>query len=231
MRIAICSITRTLVPYDFHERIENLRDLIEASGHIAVMLKISGCSMLTQARSFIASRAIDEKADVLLWIDDDMIFSARDAFEIALSAYKEKAVIGVMASQRKPLGRTNVRFLSDTKEESVLLFKGGVLLEVLSVGCGLLACHHQILLAMDQELPLIQSPFDSGTMRPYFAEIIEKDSWFGEDVSFCIRARNSGYKIFIDTRVRIGHRGEYDYHIEDTLAAVPRKDSLNLEFK
>jgi hypothetical protein len=41
---------------------------------------------------------------------------------------------------------------------------------------------------------------------------------FGEDLSFCFKARACGYKIFVDTTVRPGHIGTYAYGIEDYLS-------------
>jgi hypothetical protein len=41
---------------------------------------------------------------------------------------------------------------------------------------------------------------------------------FGEDLSFCFKARECGYKIHVDTTVRPGHIGSYAYTLEDYLS-------------
>lgn len=43
------------------------------------------------------------------------------------------------------------------------------------------------------------------------------DGEFGEDLSFCFKARECGYKIFVDTSVQPGHVGSYEYKIKDYL--------------
>lgn len=44
------------------------------------------------------------------------------------------------------------------------------------------------------------------------------DGEFGEDLSFCFKARECGYKIHVDTTVRPGHVGSYAYGIDDYLS-------------
>jgi hypothetical protein len=40
---------------------------------------------------------------------------------------------------------------------------------------------------------------------------------FGEDLSFCFKARECGYKVFVDTSVCPGHIGSYEFKIADYL--------------
>jgi hypothetical protein len=44
------------------------------------------------------------------------------------------------------------------------------------------------------------------------------DGEFGEDLSFCFKARECGYKIYVDTSVCPGHIGSYAYGIPDFLS-------------
>lgn len=44
------------------------------------------------------------------------------------------------------------------------------------------------------------------------------DGEFGEDLSFCFKARECGYKIFVDTSICPGHIGSYEYKIPDYLS-------------
>ena len=86
------------------------------------------------------------------------------------------------------------------------------------------------------------------SIRPWFALDCSTGFYAGEDVSFCNRvhdltvkmhAREPGFepewgmthsgrpaRVFIDTRVRIMHRGQYDYGIEDAGIVVPRIESM-----
>jgi hypothetical protein len=44
------------------------------------------------------------------------------------------------------------------------------------------------------------------------------DGEFGEDLSFCFKARACGYKVYVDTTVRPGHIGHYAFGLEDYLS-------------
>jgi hypothetical protein len=44
------------------------------------------------------------------------------------------------------------------------------------------------------------------------------DGEFGEDLSFCFKARECGYKIWVDTSVKPGHVGSYAYGIDDYMS-------------
>jgi hypothetical protein len=44
------------------------------------------------------------------------------------------------------------------------------------------------------------------------------DGEFGEDLSFCFKARECGHKIFVDTSVCPGHIGSYAFKIADYLS-------------
>jgi hypothetical protein len=44
------------------------------------------------------------------------------------------------------------------------------------------------------------------------------DGEWGEDLSFCFKARECGYKIFVDTSIRPGHMGSYSYKLGDYLS-------------
>ena len=41
---------------------------------------------------------------------------------------------------------------------------------------------------------------------------------FGEDLSFCFKARECGYKIWVDDSIWPGHVGSYEYKIADYLS-------------
>ena len=44
------------------------------------------------------------------------------------------------------------------------------------------------------------------------------DGEFGEDLSFCFKARECGYKVWVDDSVRPGHIGNYEFKIDDYLS-------------
>jgi hypothetical protein len=51
----------------------------------------------------------------------------------------------------------------------------------------------------------------------------ERGPWYlGEDYAFCERARQCDISIVGDTRIRLGHIGNYTFHWEEAGTALPR---------
>jgi hypothetical protein len=70
------------------------------------------------------------------------------------------------------------------------------------------------------DLPECRSVSDSGIV-PYFLPLViqkeqyDKPSLLGEDLSFCHRMRQAGYKIVADTSIRLFHVGRWMFSWED----------------
>lgn len=151
-------------------------------------------SVVDVAREGIVSYALQEKFDYVLFIDSDMVFRPDILGELL---ERDKDIITALAFKRKPpyspciyktlrlAGKTEVRTeLFKEYEEGVFEVEG----------CGLACC-------------LIKTEV--------FKAIYEKDSYifspyqgYGEDLTFCLRARNAGFKIYADTTLKIGHIGQ-----------------------
>lgn len=225
--LVICSPTGKEIPVEFWPQISELKTIAQSHGWHVDTAMMSDCSMLEQARSFIASRALERGATVTLWVDDDMLYEPQHAFELARSC-RYLGMVGAIASQRKPRGLSNVNFLDPVSGRDLVFYgEGSGVAEVLSVGFGLVAVSRSVYEALD--VPEVLG-FDGAPMRAYFQSLIVEGQWFGEDRSFCHRVREAGEKIYIDTSVRVGHRGAYDYYLEDTMGAVPRLDRVTVRF-
>jgi teichuronic acid biosynthesis glycosyltransferase TuaG len=145
---------------------------------------------VTDARNMIADQvlAIPEVTH-LMWIDDDMRFAPKDVRR--LLDLDLPIVGGLCHGRRHPY-------------PPILLYKSphGVsyryeypkdLVEVDATGFAFILVKREVLEAVRAKFP------DEGP----FAQ-----RGFGEDVSFCDRARECGYKIMVDTRIEIGHIAE-----------------------
>jgi hypothetical protein len=58
--------------------------------------------------------------------------------------------------------------------------------------------------------------FDQGWFE--FLKQPDGDGEFGEDISFCFKARECGFTINVDTTIRVGHIGAYAYSIDDYMS-------------
>lgn len=146
--------------------------------------------MVDQARNSITQAAMSlPEITHLMWIDDDMVFG-RDAFR-RLLAHDLPIVGGLCHNRRHPYmpilmhaTQRGAAFQYDYPEG---------LVEVDATGAAFLLVKREVYEKIRAEFPN-ESPWDRVGA--------------GEDVDFCNRARACGYKIMVDTTVKIGHVGE-----------------------
>ena len=158
---------------------------------------IASCSLVYQARHTLAMKALNEDFDRVLWLDSDMNFKP-DLME-RLSADLDggmEFVSGVYFSRKNPVipivydvcrqkqndhGKT-VPWLESVKEIPDGLFE--------IEGCGFGA----VMMTTD----LIRSAGD----LPFYPT-----DGFGEDLTFCRKARAAGNKLYCDGRIEAEHIG------------------------
>ena len=151
-------------------------------------------SLVSDAREKLALLAIQSEADYVLWLDSDMIFEA-DTMERLMRRMEEgyDIVTGLYFRRRPPF--TPVLFEQLRLEGENCVFKDFVdypedrIFEVEGIGFGCVMMKTDVLLSCFSKY---------GTC---FSMIGRN----GEDVSFSIRARESGYKIWCDPAVKCGH--------------------------
>ena len=153
-------------------------------------------SLIYAARNSLAAEAIKQEADYVFWMDSDMLFPTNALVKMIDTLEKNELDIltGVYFRRRPPYTPTLFEILDMYGEacshRTVREIPEG-LFEV--AGCGF-GC---VLLTTDV-LMSVQAKF--GNM---FAPIGNN----GEDVAFCWRARQCGYKIMCDPSVVCGHVG------------------------
>lgn len=155
----------------------------------------SSSSLVYEARQMLAQKAVAEKYDRVLWIDSDMRFRP-DILE-RLSAHLDAGlefVSGLYFTRKNP-----TRPVIYKTCESVTTERGEVVPETVPYydypdglfeieGCGFGIC----MVTTD----LISRCGDC----PFYPVL-----GFGEDFSFCLRAKNMGAKIYCDSRIRADH--------------------------
>lgn len=73
----------------------------------------------------------------------------------------------------------------------------------------------------DPDLPRMMSGITDAPVVPFFSLLQRKGNYYGEDVSLCIRCHDQKIPVCIDSRVRVYHKGNYPYGLEDCGMAVP----------
>ena len=133
--------------------------------------------------------------DYIMWIDSDQVFEPNDFFK--LLEHDKNIVSGLYL--RKPrsdsLNDIPIEFACFNEDGKRLYTNevNGELRKVWSNGMGWM---------------LIKKGVFEKIEYPWFGPIIEGLGFHGEDVSFQLRARDSGFESYVDTSVIVGHEKE-----------------------
>jgi hypothetical protein len=188
-----------------------LRDL-ERRGYPVV--RAYGYRQIDLARNQMATDALVAGCQETLWIDADTGFDA-DAVE-QLRAHRERIVCGIYPKKGKR--ELAIHVLPGTKE--IVFGAGGGLIEILYAPTGFLLVRREVYETMERQLELPRCQADTGrTLVPYFAPLIRPDGdglWYlADDFAFSERARQCGYRVMADSRLRLWHLGSYGHSWED----------------
>ena len=153
-------------------------------------------SLVYHARNNLARQALKSDADWVLWLDSDMVF-APDTLQRMLKVCKDNDIdfLTAVCFRRKP---PYTPCLFDRLEK---VDKGASYTALMSVpeglfkvgGCGFAG----VLMSSDVFL----------SVQSKFGRMFDPMDGFGEDVSFCWRARQCGYDIWCDSSIEFGHVG------------------------
>ena len=169
--------------------------LLQRAGDTIVGFQVG--SLVYNARNELARQAIKSEADWVLWLDSDMVFEP-DLLKKMLKVCEENDIdfLTGLCFRRKPPYTPCLFDRLDKMEH------GASYTTIMSVpegrfkvgGCGFAG----VLMSTDVLLS-VAAKFGGRMFDPM--------EGFGEDVSFCWRARQCGYEIWCDSDIELGHIG------------------------
>lgn len=167
--------------------------MLEKVGNCAIAFKVG--SLVYTSRNELAKQAIKMGADYVFWLDSDMVFEA-DTLKQMLKTMDENKLdmlSGVYYRRNPPYTPVLFNKLETSDEEKVDFSEFEKIPEgIFEVGgCGF-GC---VLMKTDVLISVL------GRFRTFFNPM----KGAGEDLAFCIRARECGYKIYADSSISLGH--------------------------
>lgn len=146
---------------------------------------VSQGTILPNQRTQLTKRVIEKLFSHILFIDSDMRFP-EDTIERLMS--HDKDIIGANCRQRQSeLTTTGITSLAKTGLE-----------EVEKIGFG---------------VTLIKTDLFMKIPEPWFATPFDGEQFVGEDIFFCRKAKENGFKIFVDHDLskEVKHIGSYEF--------------------
>ena len=196
MRLLIGVPTLDYVHSEFMKSLTALVKRLEREKvHFEVEI-ISG-TLVYNAREKIANKAINEGYSHVLWLDSDMVFNDDLLEDLQFSG--KDFVSGVYHARRPPHFSCLFKSISlDTLERWENTYPREVF-EIEGCGFGCVLINTEILEAVNRNYGTCFCPMPQ----------------LGEDIAFCKRAREMGYKIYAEPGVRLGHVGHTTIYPED----------------
>ena len=157
------------------------------SAEYEVEVKFIGRLIITQARNLFAEDAMNTGADYILFIDTDQTYPVETLERVLVH---DKDICGMLYFMRRlpaePCMLRAERHDNRVEYKPIKEYPRG-LLEVDGIGMG---------------FTLIKTHVFRKIEKPWFWIIYPSVT---EDIYFCIKAQQAGYKIFVDTTHPIGH--------------------------
>jgi hypothetical protein len=206
MKVGICIPSRgeMAIGTAFDLAVMTAYDQKHRKGDIGVYT-VNGTLIFDQ-REKLAESALEDGCEYVLWIDADMRFP-KNTIEVLLS--RQRDIIGANATTRtipvKPCAK-NLEIDLEAKANHWLAVsskdKKGIE-KVTATGCGIMLVHRKVF---------------EGTPKPWFWFYqIPGNKILGEDVHFCVAAKDAGFDTWIDHDLSqlVGHVGEYTFGWKD----------------
>ncbi len=178
-------------------------------------IEIACHTQIDMARSLLATSALQMGADVAFFLDHDIVFDPADVLTLADAARDTQGIVGAPYAMRRMGAGVEGGVAGSSKE--IVYFEGGGVYPAAQMGMGFTAIHRSVFERLDALPEMAMRRTRDGECRPYFEKIVVDGYWMHEDSSFLIRAEREGIPMFLDTRIRVFHRGTHDFGIEDAM--------------
>lgn len=165
-----------------------------------VLFAESGGGSLDRGRNLLVQKFLRTEADALLMIDTDMYFGVEEYDRLLTSAKDRDIVSGLYFANERPPRPAMHRWV-DGHAKSFTEWEDHEVLEVDGFGAGFLLVKRAVYQAMDHP------ELYEGRAGSWFNQSAHGPAGqlLNEDSSFCLRAQEHGYKLYVDTDCMVGH--------------------------
>jgi hypothetical protein len=163
-------------------------------------------SLLDVMMSVWATKFLEGDYDYFVHVDNDILFDLDRLIQLVKSAEETQEVVSGCYVKRE----TNSLIVAPLPDgpERIELGPDGCLVEVKYVPTGFICIPRKVL----EDIKIAKVHTEDIEFYPFFVPIIKADNeYIALDFAFSERARQAGHKIYLDTRIVLGHVGRYVY--------------------
>lgn len=171
----------------FHDSI--LSVMMNNSPSFGGIISVEAGIYLSWARNVIAERFMDSGLQYLLSVDADMDFKP-DLFEALVRHADENTIVGGLYYSFNRRNRQTSALMLGADLKPIDDWEKGSVIEVGAMGTGCMLLPRTVF----EKVP-----------KPWFHYREDKESHYGEDYSWCIKAREHGVRCVVDTSVNPLH--------------------------
>lgn len=212
--MALSGVVSTLYDHDVGSLAEPRLKVGESAWRVTTK---TGDGLVSRARSVIVSRWWAESADdVFLMVDDDITFSVEDAEKIVAETHKTQGIVCAAYPIRSGAGLA-LRGLGGP-DAAVTFAPDQPLVEIEYAATGFMAVHRKVIDAMVPTMELCHAD-QPWAFWPLFAPLIvpmgPAKAYLSEDWAFCHRARDLGFKVYVDPTITLGHLAQIQLDVHN----------------
>lgn len=195
MKLLIAVPTMDFVPVQFLQSLTALERKLKDDGVWFEECIISG-TLVYMARDKLAGKAINDGFSHVLWLDSDMVFDENLLEDLQMC---KKQFVSCVYNGRRPGYQSCIFKSIDLNNVERYEVYPREPFEIEGCGFGAVLIDVEILKAVMLNFKTCFNPLPQ----------------MGEDLAFCYRARNLGYKIYAEPNVQLGHVGHIVIYPED----------------
>lgn len=171
---------------------------------------VSGCSVVSRVRNILANQFLESDADHLFMVDSDINFKADDVIRLLAWGQTKPIVAGIGVARKTE--KVFFSMLDQTEDGDIYMDKMG-LVKAKRVGTGFIMIQRKVFETLRDAHPewMYHDQNSDKDLYSYFDFKSTPDGYIGEDYTFCDRAREHGFTVWIDPTIKLGHMGIHEY--------------------
>lgn len=204
-----------------------------ATGERVWLEPLWGDALIARSRSLLASKFMEDEAladaDVMVIVDDDILFEPEDFWKIVEGARDTRSIYGGMYVTRSKQAHLASRVLPNRGEIDIHRTPERRPVEIQYLATGFMAIHRDVFRALlcgefedafgKHTIPRCTQGADR-PWWPFFLPFVKREDPttvhpLSEDWAFCERARQLGFKVWADQSIILGHVGQAVFTVAD----------------